>query len=452
MRHTLSGENNITKTEGAMSKNEIESRKDQTKQVSEFINSQEFKTWKKDIAKRRLETIDKLLSSGEWISNTQMMEAVNELYLEAPNEECYDPNVPHRIIESKEGGKKQFEKALYLYFQYIVRQDRFRIKSILKLLGKEYIYERTGGDGVEGSYRYNIKYSIFDKHSVQDESYTDYDIFNENPPVVVKGEDKSAGQSAEESEHIEQLDFPTIQALQRLKKAMADLKRIQDINNYYVSNLLDKAYSIYDSGREGWENDYLRTIINAYDVASNPDSGFDKVKLMMIRALLISAKDYGSDYSGILTLLRKQHKDLLSLDSVPDCFSEAEILYLIRHFIFETYEWDEMVKELGNYYEACINEGKVIMDGDLHFALKCLCFKGPEKWKYHSRLISCVNQLISFFFSVNEDDHFSTGMLVSLFYLKLNLERAKKGEEQITEDEIIQLYIDNGWEHPIFEV
>jgi hypothetical protein len=439
-----------------MSNNEIESRKDQTKQVSEFTNSQVFKTWKKDIAKRRLETIDKLLSSGEWISNTQMIKAVNELYLEAPNDDCYYSSAPHRIIESKEGGKKKFEKALYLYFQYIVRQDRYKITSILKLLGKEHIYERLGGDGVEGAYRYNIKYSIFDKHSVYDGSYTDYEIFNENPPVEVKGDDTSkteqAGPSAEESEHIEQLDFPTIQALQRLKKAMVDLRRIRDINNYYVSNLLEKAYSIYDSGREGWATDYLRTLINAYDVASNPDSGFDKVKLMMIRALLISAKDYGSDYSGILTLLRKQHEDLLSLDSVPDCFSEAEILYLIRHFIFETYEWDEMVKELGKYYEACINEGKVIMDGDLHFALKCLCYSGPQKWEYNERLLSIVEKLIAFFFNVDESDYYVTGMLVSFFYLKLNIEAVYKGDRPITEDEIVDLYVDHGWEHPMFEI
>ena len=79
---------------------EIEARKLKKKTIAEFTNSQEFKDWKKDIAKRRLETIDGLLSSGEWISNTQMMEAVNKLYLVAPNEDCEDPDVPHQIIES----------------------------------------------------------------------------------------------------------------------------------------------------------------------------------------------------------------------------------------------------------------------------------------------------------------------------------------------------------------
>lgn len=433
---------------------EIEARKLKTKTIAEFTNSQEFKEWKKDIAKRRLEAIDGLLSSGEWISNTQMMEAVNELYLVAPNEDCEDPDVPHRIIESHEGGRKQFEKALYLSYQYIVRQDRFKITSILKLLGKEYIYERKGGEGVEGLYRYNTKYSIFDKHTVYDKTYNDYEIYNENQPVTEKGGDKSMPdrtvQAEDFSGHIEELDFPTIQALQRLKKAIVDLKRIRDINNYYVSNLLDKAFTIYESRLDGWGKEFLKTVLNAYKVASDPNAGFDKVELMRIRELLISAKEYGSDYSGILALLRRQLNDLLSLDSIPDGFSEAEIQYLIRHFIFETYETEGMVRELESYYDACVREEKVIIDGDLHFALKCLCFKGPEKWEYNGKLLSVVKNLISFFLSVEESDHYVTGMLVSLFFLKLNIEATDRGEKQISEDEIIQLYIDFGWEHQLF--
>ena len=253
------------------------------------------------------------------------------------------------------------------------------------------------------------------------------------------------------SEHIEELDFPTIQALQRLKKAMVDLKRIRDINNYYVSNLLDKAFTIYESRLDGWGKVFLKTVLNAYEVASDPNAGFDKVELMRIRELLISAKEFGGDYSNIHTLLRRQYQDLQSLDSAPEGFIEEETLSLIRHFVFETYDTDGMIKELEKYYQACVNEGKIIVDGDLRFALSCLSIKGPKHWEYNGKLLSVVKNLISFFLGVEESDHYVTGMLVSLFFLKLNIEAAEKGGKPISEDDIIQLYVDYEWEHPMFQ-
>lgn len=63
-----------------------------------FKNSPEFKQWKKGIVRRKLEKLDEFLSSGEWISNSRMIEEVNALYLEAPNDECYISDVPHRIL------------------------------------------------------------------------------------------------------------------------------------------------------------------------------------------------------------------------------------------------------------------------------------------------------------------------------------------------------------------
>ena len=431
----------------------------------QFGESQEYFDWKNGtktqngIVLRRLERLDHLLSCGQWISNTHMMEKINELYLDAPNEECYGSfTPPHRIIESKEGSRKKYESALSLMFAGTIRQDRLTIYRILRIVGKEHIFEKKDGEGKEGSYRYSTKYSIFDKYRFNNIPFDDYEL-SKSIPIVIDGlktqfkTDQDKDTFLEEvSGHIENLDFPTTKALEMLSTVALALRRARDINNNYVSNLLDKVYCVYDTRQEGWEKELLNTLLNAYYVASHPDADFDIATLFQIRSMLILAKEINSDYGGIVSLLRKQQETLPLLASVPEGFDEASIRYLIKHFVFVTNDTNGMIYELEDYYNACANEGKIIMDDDLHFALKCLCFKSPEKWEYNSQLLSVINNLITFFLSVQESDFFVTSMLVSLFYLKLNIEATEKGEEPISEDDIVQLYVDFGWEHPKFQM
>ena len=223
-----------------------------------FKNSPEFKQWKKGIVRRKLEKLDELLSSGEWISNSRMIEEVNALYLEAPNDECYISDVPHRILQSKETNlKRPYESVLYLTYAGTIRQDRKTIHDILRLVGKEHLQETTNeGDGTEGSYRYRTNYSIFDRYTINDIEFDDYELYK-SVPVVLEAV-QSGLKTGEKDTYLEEvandimnLDFATTQSISLLSTLDKALKQAWAINNNIVSSLLDNVFGIYDGQKGG---------------------------------------------------------------------------------------------------------------------------------------------------------------------------------------------------------
>jgi len=430
-----------------------EALKQKNKKIAEWISSDEFINWKKEIVRKRLETLDNLLSSGEWISNTKMLEEVNKLYLVAPNEDCYDPVVPHRIVESDEvKNNNTYERALSMAYSGTIRQDRLTINKILRIVGKEHIFEKKEeGEGVEGLYRYKTKYSIFEKHSISDIELDDYELYRSVPVIKDKpDEPKKENLHIEEvSDHIENLDFPTEQALKRITKAFDELQLIRDYNSYYFSNLLENAHNIYEAKHEGWEKELLKTLLYAYNVASHPQAGVDEAQLFRIRELLIWAKDITSDYRGIVALLKKQYMALDHLNLPSDVYDKDYILFQISYYAFASFDVEEMVKELNDYYISCSKHGNIIPNEALRYSLGHI--REPNKWKYNELLLSKVDRLIAFIFSVDQRGVSAAEMLVGLFFLKLNIKAAGKGEKPISKDEIMELSIDYGWEHPLFK-
>lgn len=218
----------------------------------QFAESKEYFDWKngvkdkdgnviqKGIVRRRLELLDRLLSTGEWISNTRMMEEINELYIDAPNDDCYkEPTPPHRSIESKEGGRKRFESALSLMLAGTVRQDRYSLNNILRMVGKEHIFDRIDGYGIEGRYRYKTKYSIFEKYTINDIEFDDYELANSIPLVLEAiqtdfkiGDDNSYLE--EVADNIENLDLATIKSINLLSSLAKALKQARVINKNLI--------------------------------------------------------------------------------------------------------------------------------------------------------------------------------------------------------------------------
>ena len=66
-----------------------------------------------------------------------------------------------------------------------------------------------------------------------------------------------------------------------------------------------------------------------------------------------------------------------------------------------------------------------------------------------------MSKLLSLIHTVNTDedgDAFVESMKRALFYLKLNSEAAERGEKPIIQEEIVDLYIENGWSQPLFHI
>ena len=398
----------------------------------EFKNSSEYKEWKRSIVRRRLERLDQLLSSGEWISNSRMIEEVNELYLEAPDDECYFSSVPHKIIKSKEGSEKKYRTALNLAYALTVRQDRFAINKILRIVGKDHIWERKDdGDGTEGSYRYKTKYSIFEKYTVNDIQFDDYELAN-NVPVVLDtiqaglktGDDDPYLE--EVTKNIEDLDFATTQSITLLTTLAKALKRAQAFNNNLVSTLLDKVFNIYDAQEDGWERKILKNTINAYRAASHPEADFDKKLLFYIRLLIIITKIVDGAGADILEYLRKEYEDLTDPD-ISSEYPEVEefVVAAIKYYVFEFCDYDGMALVLEEHYKECMEANKVIEDYGLMIAIHAFIY--PEEWQYDEDMHESLDNLIALYNRIEEKDDYVRWMLLLFICLKQYIEAAKNG-------------------------
>jgi hypothetical protein len=398
----------------------------------EFKDSSEYKEWKKSIVRRRLEKLDQLLSSGEWISNSRMIEEVNELYLEAPNDDCYYSSVPHRIILSKEESKKEYESQLYLAYALTVRQDRFAINKILKMVGKDHIWERKdNGDGTEGSYRYKTKYSIFEKYTVNDIQFDDYELANSVPVVLnTIHEGLKTGEAdpylEEVTRNIKDLDFATTQSITLLTTLAKALKQAQAINNNLVSTLLDKVFNLYDAQKEGWEKAILKNTINAYYAASHPDAVFDKKLLFYIRLLIIITKIVDGADADILEYLKKEYEELNNPEvasEYPDV--EEFIVAAIKYYVFEFCDYDGMALVLEEHYKECLEANKIIEDYGLMIAIHAFIY--PEEWQYDEDMHESLDNLIALYNRIEEKDDYVRWMLLLFICLKQYIEAAKNG-------------------------
>ena len=401
--------------------------------IKEFKNSADFKTWKSSIVRLRLEKLDELLSSGEWISNSRMIKEINELYLEAPNDDIYfSYSVPHKIIESKELSKEKYESVLYMTYSGTIRQDRKTIHDILRLVGKDHLWEKVDdGDGTEGSYRYKTKYSIFDRYTINDIEFDDYELYKSVPVVLetIQSELKTGEEDTyleEVANYIQNLDFATTNSINLLSTLDKALKRARAINNNIVSALLDNVFGIYDGQKEGWEKEILKKTINAYAAASHPAADFDKGLLYYIRLLIISTKIADGAESDILDLLKKElegvnNPDLLT--KYPDV--EKFIVAAIKYYVFRFSDYEGMANEIEKHYVSCIKEKHVVEDYGLMIAIHA--FIHPEEWQYHERLHAYLCNLIELYKSVPKRDEYVSWMLLLFVYFKQYMEFAKYG-------------------------
>lgn len=367
----------------------------------EFKESAEYKTWKKNIVRRRLEKLDQLLSTGEWVSNTQMMEAVNELYIEAPDECYHSIEPPHKVIEEKEGSRKKYLSILYLMHSGTIRQDRKTIHDILRMVGKDHIWEaKDMPKGAEGYYRYSTTYSIFEKHSINDIPFDDYELYKSVPVVLdtIQSELKTDKDKylTELTKHIGDIDLATDKSLTLLSTLSQALKRAQALNKNHVSILLNKVYDIYDNKNEGWEQGILKNILNAYYSAAHPDADFDITLLFYLRLMLIMTKIINGDEDAMLELLNKELVDLnlSELDSVNPDVREF-ILAAIKYYVFQSADYEGMGKELEKHYKCCISANNIQEDYALMIAIHSHFF--PNEWQYDETLVEFLDNLITLY-------------------------------------------------------
>ena len=374
-----------------------------------------------------------------------MIEEVNKLYLDAPNDDCYYSVVPHRLDESKEGSREKFESALYLTFAITVRQDRKTIHDILRIVGKDHIWEKKdAGEGTEGSYRYSTKYSIFEKYTINDIEFDDYDVFNNVPRVIERihlGFKTDDGDRYLEDvrDMIGELDYPSTSAITMLSTVSKALKRARAINNNYINSLLDKAHSIYvRQGSMG--KDLLQPLINAYYVASHPDSGYDRKSLFDLRTMLIVARIQScedSDISplllrddcGLLPLLKTADKELQESDTVCDDSDIIDLVrYGLRYFSFMKADYHVMERELERHYHSCKQCGRIHSDYSLMVAIHRFIY--PKEWVYSKTILDCLNNLIALYQEAPEKSIYSTWMLLLFLYLRQYLQAANEGFPQ----------------------
>lgn len=410
----------------------------------QFGESKEYFDWKngvkdkegnviqKGIVRRRLELLDHLLSTGEWISNTRMMEEINELYIDAPNEDCYkEPTPPHRLIESKEGSRKRFESALSLMLAGTIRQDRFSLNNILRMVGKEHIFDKIDGDGIEGRYRYKTKYSIFEKYTINDIEFDDYELANSIPLVLnsIQTDFKIGEKDSyleEVADNIEDLDLATTKSITLLSTLAKALRQARAINNNHISTLLDKVFNIYDLRNEGWEKDILKNTINAYYAAAHPDADFDKGLLFYIRLLIIITKIVDGASADILEYLRREYEDLTDPD-ISSKYPEVEefIVAAIKYYVFEFCDYDGMAIVLEEHYKECQEANKVVEDYGLMIALHAFIY--PEEWQYDEDMHESLDNLIALYSRTEEKDEYVRWMLLLFICLKQYIETVKNG-------------------------
>ncbi len=409
----------------------------------QFSESQEYSVWKRGIVRRRLELIDRLLSLGEWISNTRMMEEINELYLDAPNEYCYQElTPPHRLIESKEGSRKRFESALSLMFAGTIRQDRFALNNILRIVGKEHIFEKKDGEGIEGWYRYNTKYSIFEKYTINDIEFDDYELANSIPIVLdtIQTDFKVGNKDSyleEATDSISTLDLSTINSISLLSAMDKALKQARTINKNRIENILEKVVELYDEQKKGWEREYLKAMNEAYIAASHPAADVEQDLLFHIRLALIDAtirnREDGSvrsllhGYANLLPLLKKVSKDIQ--DAPELCDEMPEFIDIIaaslKHYSFVYSDYELMTQELEAHYSVCKSNGLIYEDYALLIAINRFIY--PQEWIYSERLYECLNNLIAFYHSDPQESLYRNWMLLLFYYLRFYLFAANNG-------------------------
>ena len=410
----------------------------------QFAESKEYFDWKngvkdkdgnviqKGIVRRRLELLDRLLSTGEWISNTRMMEEINELYIDAPNEDCYkEPTPPHRLIESKEGGRKRFESALSLMLAGTVRQDRFSLNNILRMVGEEHIFDKIDGDGIEGRYRYKAKYSIFEKYTINDIEFDDYELANSIPLVLEAiqtdfkiGDDNSYLE--EIADNIENLDLATIKSINLLSSLAKAFKQARVINNNLIATRLEEAFKTYDEHKEGWEKIILKNTNNAYSAAAHPDADIDKGLLFYIRTLIIITKIVDGAEPDILGLLKKEAEDM-KLPEIASAYPEDGELVnaAVKYYVFEFSDYDGMANELEKPLRSCVDAGGVVEDYGLMIAIHAFIY--PEEWQYDERMHECLVKLIDVYKKAKGTNDYTNWMLLLFICLKQYMEAAQNG-------------------------
>lgn len=399
----------------------------------EFKESAEYKTWKKNIVRRRLERLDQLLSTGEWISNTQMMEAVNELYIEAPDECYHSIEPPHKVIEEKEGSRKKYLSILYLMHSGTIRQDRKTIHDILRMVGKDHIWEaKDMPKGTEGYYRYSTTYSIFEKHSINDIPFDDYELYKSVPVVLdtIQSELKTDKDTylTELTNHIGDIDLATENSLTLLSTLSQALKRAQTLNKNRVSILLNKVYDIYDKKNEGWEQGILKNILNAYYSAAHPDADFDIALLFYLRLMLIMTKIINGDDGDILELLNEELVDLNLSEVVPVNPDVKDfILAGIKYYVFQSADYEGMAKELEKHYKICISANNIQEDYALMIAIHSLIF--PDEWQYDETLVECLNNLITIYDKEHNKTDYHRWMLLLFTCIKQYTLASKNGTQ-----------------------
>lgn len=398
-----------------------------------FMATEEFKTWKRGIVRRRLERLDKLLSSGEWISNSRMIEEINELYLNAPNDDCYaSVIVPHRIIESKERSHEEYISRLYFTYAGTVRQDRYAIRDILRMMGKEHILEnQDSGIGTEGSYRYSTAYSIFEKYTINDIEFDDYELSNSVPIVLntIQSELKT-GETDDFLEkvahNLEDLDFATTQSINLLSALAKAMQRARAINNNHISNLLDKVFAIYDTQKEGWEKDIIKNSFNAYIAASHPEADFDRGLLIYIRLLIIITKIIDGAEQDILDYLYEE-LDSLNKFETAEAYQDVKefVIACIKYFVFEFSDYKGMSLELEKHYRLCTETKSIPEDYALMIAIHSFIY--PEEWQYAEEMHSCLCNLIELYENSSTNTEYVRWMQLLFICLKQYMEAAKGG-------------------------
>lgn len=410
----------------------------------QFGESQEYFDWKngvrdedgnviqEGIVRRRLELLDKLLSTGEWISSTRMMEEINAFYLDAPNDECYwKDKPPHRLIESKEGGRKQFESALSLMFAGTIRQDRFTLNNILRMVGKEHIFEKIDGEGIEGRYRYKTKYSIFEKYTINDIEFDDYELANRIPLVLESMQtDFKIGDNdsylEEVADNIENLDLATIKSINLLSSLAKALKQARVINNNLIATRLEEAFKTYDEHKEGWEKIILKNTNNAYSAAAHPDADIDKGLLFYIRMLIIITKIVDGAEPDILGLLKKEAENM-KLPEIASAYPEVEefVNAAFKYYVFEFSDYEGMANELEKHLQSCVDAGGVVEDYGLMIAIHAFIY--PEEWQYDERMYECLVKLIDIYKKAKGTNDYTNWMLLLFICLKQYMEAAQNG-------------------------
>ena len=421
----------------------------------QFGESEEYRVWKKDIVIRRLKKLDQLLSNGGWISNTRMMEEINKLYLEAPNKDCDFSLTPsHKIVESKEGSRKKFESTLSLMFAGTIRQDRLTINNILRIVGKEHILEKKGGDGTEGSYRYNTKYSIFEKYTLDDIPFDDYELSNSIPVVLntIKSELKTEALDTNEktdsylidvANDVRELTVSTLSSINLLSTLSQARKRAQLLVNSQISSLFHRGYDIIVAEEDNWVKEAYIVWKNIYRLASHPDADVDIETLFHYRYTFAFLRMFNERDYLVLELMKKAKEDIHrpELSSlIPDY--EDNISAVIKHFVFELVDYDGMSIELEKHYQECISSNSIIEDYGLMEAIHSFIYQDLfihwEKHQQHDRFFKCLSKLIDLYSSYGVKNEYISWMLLLLDFAKL-FSGVQEGTATISHSELITM-------------